>query len=283
MIIIALAVILVLCSGVTHAVWNLYTKSSSNKNVFLWLIHVLGIVLFLPFLIHDIWQGVPLQGYLFMAMTFLFQMSYAFFLPKAYERADMSQAYPIMRGIAALLVPILGVWLFGERLTLIGWLGVAAIVIGLFAIGGLWRLPWRSFFTSYWPILGVGASITCYTLTDKMLLQHISPLSLIALSNVGFSLMLLRSALASREIAAAWKRQWGKIVIGTFLAPGSYILFLFAMTLGPVSQLAPIREISTVVGTLFGIWLLKEADGIRRVSFAGLITAGIIAIGIWGT
>lgn len=279
----ALAIGLVLCSGFAHAVWNLFTKSSRNKTVFLWLIHLCGSIVFLPFLIIDIGKGISLAGYCFMAATLLFQMLYAYLLPLAYQRADMSQAYPIMRGIAALLVPLLGVWIYQEQLTLIGWLGVAAIVAGLFAIGGVRRMEWRAFLFAYVPIIGVGAAITGYTLIDKTLLNHISPLSLIEVSNLGFLIMLARGAVASRQIKAEWSYQWKKIVVGTFLAPGSYLLFLFALKLGPISQLAPIREISTVIGTLLGIWLLKESNGSRRIIFACVITAGIISIGIWGT
>jgi hypothetical protein len=34
---VAIAILLVLCSGFLHALWNLYAKKSSNTYVFLWL------------------------------------------------------------------------------------------------------------------------------------------------------------------------------------------------------------------------------------------------------
>ncbi|NGP45174.1 EamA family transporter [Bacillaceae bacterium SIJ1] len=277
----SMAVSLVLVSGIMHAVWNMYTKSSRNKNMFLLLTHFFGFFIFLPFFIHDIQEGIPLAGYGLMMLSCLFQMGYAFFLPRAYQRADMSQAYPVMRGLAALFVPVLGVALFGEHLSFIGWLGVSAVVVGLFAIGGIWNMP-KGRIVTYWPLLGVGLSITGYTLTDKMLLNYISPLSLLELANIGFIIMLGRNVSVLKDAKSEWKENWRKIILGTVLTPGSYLLFLFAMKLGPVSQLAPIREISTVVGSILGVWLLKEAEGLRRVAYSALITAGIIAIGVWG-
>ncbi|MCR2805903.1 EamA family transporter [Paenibacillus soyae] len=281
----AVALTLVLGSGIAHAVWNLFTKSSRDKKVFLWLINFGGFIVFLPFLIYEMAQGIPLAGYGLMAVTLGFQIMYAYLLPIAYQRAEMSQAYPVMRGIAALLVPLLGVWLFGESLTTIGWLGVAAIVAGLFAIGarGNRQLNRGQMLHAFLPILGVGAAITGYTLNDKLLLSYISPLALIEVCNIGFVIILARSAWKPKAIRTEWDGSWKQIVIGSVLSPGSYLLFLFAMDVGPVSQLAPIREISTVIGTLLGIWLLKEAGGAGRVLYAGIITAGIIAIGAWGT
>lgn len=280
--IVVLAFMLVLGSGLAHAIWNLFVKSSRNKNVFLWLIHLCGCAAFLPFLLIDIGKGIPPAGYGFMAITLACQLGYAYLLPIAYERSDMSSAYPVMRGVAAMLVPVIGVWMYGERLSAAGWFGVSAIVFGLFAIGRAQTAGNGTFLHAFGPTLGVGALITCYTLNDKTLLNYISPLSLIEVTNFGFILMLTRTALVSGVVRSEWKTQWPRILVGTVLSPGSYLLFLFAVKLGPLSHLAPIREVSTVFGTLLGVWLLRESGGKRRVFFAGVITFGIVTVGLWG-
>ena len=46
-----IAVLLVLGSGFLHSVWNLYTKKSVNKNVFLWFCQLVAIIVFLPWTI----------------------------------------------------------------------------------------------------------------------------------------------------------------------------------------------------------------------------------------
>jgi uncharacterized membrane protein len=51
-----------------------------------------------------------------------------------------------------------------------------------------------------------------------------------------------------------------------------------ALEIMPVSQLAPMREIGTVFGTILGIFLLKEPQGLSRISAAVLITLGIILL-----
>jgi drug/metabolite transporter (DMT)-like permease len=52
------------------------------------------------------------------------------------------------------------------------------------------------------------------------------------------------------------------------------------MTLAPVSVVAPARELSMMVGVLFGWWLLKEPDIGRRLLGAALIAAGVAAVSL---
>ena len=52
-----------------------------------------------------------------------------------YKAADMSFAYPVMRGSAPLLVGLAGVPLFGEYLSLTAWLAILIISGGIFSMG----------------------------------------------------------------------------------------------------------------------------------------------------
>ncbi|MCQ6563365.1 hypothetical protein [Paenibacillus mendelii] len=45
---------------------------------------------------------------------------------------------------------------------------------------------------------------------------------------------------------------------------------------------APIREIGTVFGTLLGVFLLKERQGLRRIAMSTIITFGIISVAFSG-
>jgi multidrug transporter EmrE-like cation transporter len=52
-------------------------------------------------------------------------------LAKAYSVADLSQAYPIMRGTGPLVVPLFAVLFLGERVSAVGWVGIAVILTGI--------------------------------------------------------------------------------------------------------------------------------------------------------
>ncbi|MFB9328362.1 EamA family transporter [Paenibacillus aurantiacus] len=279
------AILLVLSSGLAHAVWNLFTKRSHNKQVFLWLIHITSAIMLLPlFLIELTRASIPTEGWLFIGLSALFQIGYGLLLPQTYRFGDMSQMYPIMRGTGALFVPILSVWIYRESLSFAGWLGVCCIVAGLFAISGVTqrRNAANSDYRKLLLALAVGCCITGYVMTDKMVLNWISPVSLIELSNLAYVLALLPAVLKSRGIRREWTANRSTILLGTIFSPGSYLLFLLAMTLAPLSHLAPIREIGTVFGTLFGIYWLKEKAGRSRILMSAVITAGILVIGVWG-
>jgi drug/metabolite transporter (DMT)-like permease len=64
----------------------------------------------------------------------------------------------------------------------------------------------------------------------------------------------------------------------------SYLIaILLVLSLAPVVQLAPMREIGTVFGTLLGIFILNEKHGKSRIIASVIITAGVILLGFSGT
>lgn len=131
--------------------------------------------------------------------------------------------------------------------------------------------------------LCVGLCTTCYVFVDKLNLQHISPLALLEVTNIGFVIGLTPAVLASRKMI--WEElrvNKSTIILGSILNPGSYLLFLFAMQQAPMAHISPIREIGTVFATFLGIMLLKEQQGFKRISCSIVIFCGILLIGIWG-
>lgn len=279
----SLAVALVICSGIIHSIWNLFTKRSINKVVFLWYAHIVAIVVFSPFAINEGKNFTfTMEACVLILGSMLFHGLYIFLLAQAYSVGDLSHVYPIMRGTAPLLVPILGVSLLNESLTVQGWIGVAVVVAGILTLSSGRGAVRQSRIKPTLLALSVGVSITCYTLVDKAALGYVPPMLLNGFGNVGNMLALLWFAVKSKEIVNEWKinRKW--IVLGGVLAPGGYILFLFAMIHLPASQLAPMREIGTVFATFLGIWVLKEQQGTRRLLSAVIITAGVVILGIWG-
>ena len=64
------------------------------------------------------------------------------------------------------------------------------------------------------------------------------------------------------------------------LSPGAYMMVLAALTLAPVSYVAPVREVSILIGAFMGARLLGEAHAGRRLLGAGAIVAGVFAIAL---
>ncbi|PYI53416.1 DMT family transporter [Paenibacillus flagellatus] len=279
-----IAIVLVLGSGFLHSIWNLYTKKSLNKNVFLWFCQLVAIILYLPWTIFE-WDSSQLAGtgLLVVAASMILHGLYVILLAATYTVGDLSQVYPIMRGTSPLLVPLLGVTLLGEQLTAGGWCGVISIVLGIALVSNI-KFKRNEPSSSKAPLLAlaVGTCIAGYIVVDKVALNYVSAVVLNEATNIGNLLALSWATFTSGGIRNELKANWKIMLLGGIIAPGGYLLFLFALSFAPVAQLAPMREIGTVFGTVMGIFILREKQGTRRILTSFLITVGVIILGIWG-
>jgi drug/metabolite transporter (DMT)-like permease len=281
-----LSVLLVLASGITHAVWNLLTKHSENKQLFLWVIFVPSTVLLLPMFLEEVSRpDVSVQGYLLLLLSMLIQGAYANFLAKSLTHGDMSQVYPMMRGISTFLLPLISVIFLKETLSIWGWIGLLCIAAGFTVTSGIsfgnrrQTIPPKVILYT----VGVGLSTMSYVLVDKINLLHFSPVVLLVASNLGFMLGLMPHIKFTKvDWRGLFKKNGVLLAVGSVLSPGSYLLFLLAMNLSPLTYVAPLREIGTVFGTIAGIYLLKEKKDIVRIISAAVIFIGIVLIGILG-
>lgn len=283
-----LPLVLVLASGMAHAVWSMFTKRSLNKSIFLWSIMMIPTVLLLPVLVVELSrESLPVSAYALLIVSMALQALYSWLLSQTYELGDLSQIYPIMRGTSTLLVPLIGVAFLGERLSGFGWLGIACMIVGFIVLSGVGsrKAQAGSGMKGAKPVLMalcVGLCTTSYVFVDKLNLQHISPLALLEVTNIGFVAGLTPALLASGGLRQEWKVNRSTILLGALLNPGSYLLFLFALEQAPMARLGPLREVGTVFAAFLGIWLLKEQQGMKRILCSIVIFGGILLIGVWG-
>jgi drug/metabolite transporter (DMT)-like permease len=187
-----LAILLVLSSGFLHSVWNLYTKRSINKQVFLWFCQLAAIIIFLPWTIIE-WDNAPITstgGWIIVASMLLHGL-YIYLLAAAYSIGDLSQMYPIMRGTSPLLVPLLGITLLNEKLSAVGWIGVLSILIGIVLLSNInFKRSESSSLRGPLLALAVGICIASYIVVDKVALNYVSAVVLNEATNIGNLLTL---------------------------------------------------------------------------------------------
>lgn len=282
-----LSILLVICSGLAHAVWNLLAKSSEDKAVFLWGIYMPSTVVLLPVFIGEAARSVfTKQDIGMLLLSLLLQGFYSFMLSWTYKKGDLSQVYPIMRGTSTLLIPLVGVLFLGERLPFWGWCGIACMIAGFLTMGGRFGQKaeggQQGGNKPVWLALSVGLIITCYTLADKWNLQILSPLALLEVTNIGFVLGLTPSVMKHANLRSALFTRWHTLMPGWVLSPGSYLLFLFAVQHVQVASIAPLREIGIVFGTILGLTVLKENFPVRRLLASGAVLTGIGLIASFG-
>jgi uncharacterized membrane protein len=211
----------------------------------------------------------------------IFHGLYFLLLAKLYTASDLSQSYPIIRGSSLLIIPLFGILFLNETISLLGWVGIAIIIAGIFSISEIKtsRLNNKVLALS----LCVGLAIAMYLIIDKLALQYTDPMTLNFIGTVGNLIALFPIIYYNKfkTFKKEWTLNYKAILIGAALAPVSYMLFLWAVDKAPISVLAPIREIGTVFGAMIGIFFLKEPNGKNRIISSIFITLGMVILGLF--
>jgi drug/metabolite transporter (DMT)-like permease len=253
-------------------------KSSSDKLLDTALVCLCGSAAMVPILFFI--QPPAPESWPYLAGSLVLHIGYFFAIAGAYKAGDLSHGYPIMRGIAPLIVAFCVFALFGEVLRPAMWLGVGLICAGVLSLG-LAGFDWRhSKAATGWALFNAGI-IAGYTLVDAAGVRVSgSPLGYVAwmffLDCIPFGLIVLamrRGALV-RYVAANWTRG----LVGGACSAGAYGIAVWAMARAPVAAVAALRECSVVFAALIGTWLLKEGHMRQRVIGAATVAAGIAAL-----
>ena len=284
------AVILVVVSAFLHATWNLLAKNSRDGPLFFWQALVASVLIFLgPFLVLVKQNPIPADGWVWIAVTGLLHTAYFSTLATAYVRADLSLAYPIARGLGPIIVLIVSASFLVESITPVGIAGVFAVALGIYTIT-VRRMTLASWLAPLTTLIrpegryaaATGVFIAAYTLVDKQGVQLVHPLVYVylmfLLSAVGVTALLLthqRNWKAATEL-----RTWRKAIAVAVLSISAYSLVLFALRLAPAAYVAAARELSIVIGTGLGVFVLGEKGGATRLVGATSIAIGVALISI---
>lgn len=292
----AFAVVIVLAAAVCHAAWNVIAHGVSRIGMpFLWWGAVSSTV---------IWAGViPFTGGIGtgdlsglatgVIVSAVLHFVYMLVLQRGYASGRLSTVYATARGTGPTISVVIAVLVLGERPSIIALIGVAAIVLGVVAIGFVDRGsdtdPSAVVVTGARSridpalVFGLltGVAIAAYTIWDAHAIRAwgLSPVAFM----VGCTLveiLLFSAALGRRasELGGVLRAHWPRILAFGALSPLSYILVLVAITLAPVALVAPMREVSVILVSLFGALVLREGRPVRRIAAALVVVVGVVLL-----
>ena len=125
-------VLAVLAAALMHASWNALIRGAPDKGLYTVLLHVCSAVLAAALLP---WVGLPDGASApFILTSALLHTGYILLLMRTYEGGQLAVSYLLMRGLAPLLVCLVSAPVLGEPLALGTWIGVAAILSGVWCI-----------------------------------------------------------------------------------------------------------------------------------------------------
>jgi drug/metabolite transporter (DMT)-like permease len=282
-----LALSLVLAAAALHATWNLFAKRASGGLPFVCLVGLVNVLLYAPFVLaYWIWRHpvVPETAILWIVGSGFLKTGYALFLQRSYRTGEFSLIYPLARGTAPVLSIIAAVFLLGERPGPAATCGALIIVASIFLLAGgsaLLRQDARHRRIAVGYGLMTGAFIAAYTIWDRHGVASLAIAPLLYDAGTTVTGVVLLAPFAARrwpEVAREWREHKLEATAVAGLSSISYILVLTALAVTPVSYIAPVREVSIVIGAFIGVRKLKEADGRRRILAATAIAIGIIII-----
>ena len=248
------AALMMIASGATHAVVNAILKSGKDKMSSRALIDGFSALLMLP---AAFFLPLPHGAWGWLAGSWATHLVYLVCLIKAFERADMSVAYPISRGVAPVLAAVVSVGLFSEPITALVAAGIGIVSCGVMAVG-LGRhvdrrgLGWAA---------ATGVTIALYTVIDAQGVRAApSALSYIVwvYLSLGGGIGLLFALWRGPRFLLSAREEWKPGLIAGALSIVTYGLALWAYRLGDTPRLAALRETSILFGVAIAVIFLRE-------------------------
>jgi drug/metabolite transporter (DMT)-like permease len=195
--------------------------------------------------------------------------------------------YPIARGTGPIFSVASAMLLLGEQPSLGGGIGVVAVLSGVFiSAGGTSFLKHRNANTRragvFWGLL-TGLHIASYTIIDGWAIKNLgmSPVLFYAVGLAARTILLTPFVVPLRaDLGPQWRAHRGAILVVGLLSPLAYTLVLLAVQIAPLSYVAPVREVSMLIGTVIGARLLGEKLLFTQVIGAGLMLSGVVFVAL---
>lgn len=286
---------LVAASAVLHVSWNVRLKTAGDPLHAATIGQLAAALVIVPLGAAAWWIGgagaLPAEGIALGVVSGVVEAVYFILLSAAYRRGDLSVVYPIARGMAPLVAVAIGVVILGERLGAAGTAGVVALLAGF-----LWhQRPWRVVAavshrragdTAIAFAVATGLSIATYSAIDRVGSRLIDPIPYAAIlwlvcsaCLVGWTALVGDGGLRAIERAGV-----GSAATGGWLSLVAYVAILFALSVSPLTAVAPLRESSIVLASAWGAIRLGEAsdrgEAARRIAASGLIVLGAVLLAL---
>ncbi|MDH3636299.1 MAG: EamA family transporter [Gammaproteobacteria bacterium] len=270
---------LVLLAALLHAGWNAMAKSGGTPQYSIASYRLVNAVWCLPLLFLF---PLPLAASwpMLLAST-LIHTAYYYTLSKSYGSGDLSQVYPLFRGLAPVLVVLGAALLASEYLPMGAMLGIGLVSAGLISIafsgGVLGKIPGPAL---RWG-LATSVLIAAYTVADGMGVRAAgNPFSyilwLFVFEPIPIGLWLLATD------RSGWfgymRAKPGKITAGALAAATAYAMVIYAMSVAPMAMVSSLRETSVIFAALIGTLMFREPFGRQRIIAAALVCLGVVLI-----
>jgi drug/metabolite transporter (DMT)-like permease len=265
---------LALAAAFVHALWNVLLARSRDPQAATAIALVTAEVVFAV----PAWAAWRLEAAVwpYLVASGLLQLLYFALLVTAYRAAPLSVVYPVSRGVAPVLVLVLGIVVLGHSTSAGQVAGVLLVGTGILLVRGLRPSVGRGVAFG----LAIACVIAAYTLVDKRGVSHAGAVPYLELSMVGPALAYAAFVLRVRGRRALRSELRPPTFVAGVATFGAYCLVLLALQRAAAAPVAAVRETSVVITALLAGRYLAEPVGLARVGGAALVAAGIALVSL---
>lgn len=271
--------LVVLLAALLHAAWNFLVKGTEDKYLSMSCV-VLGHV---PFAAAGLlWAPLPeIEAVPYIVCGAALHVGYQLFLLYAYRLGDLTQVYPLARGVAPLLVAAVSMLFFAARPGRLELLAITVIGVGIMSLA-LVRCEERLGNPHAATLaLITGGFIAAYSLVDGLgaraagtSLGFYGWLSIVN----GLIFALIMEFLRPGMVARVAGRHRRLALIGGGASFCAYALVTWAFTVAPIPLVTALRETSIVFALLLGILILKERLNIQKALATAATLLGVLLL-----
>jgi drug/metabolite transporter (DMT)-like permease len=269
------AFLLALGAAFVHALWNLLLARARDPEAAGAVALLVAVVVFAPVAVLR-WE-IEAEAWPYVAASSLLELVYFALLGAAYRRAEVSVVYPLARGLAPVLVLVVGVLALGADSSAAQAAGVVLVGLGVLLVRGL-RRPAAASGVLFG--LAIACSIAAYTLVDDEGIRFANAVTYLELTLVVPAIGYAAGIVAVKGRSALRAELGPASVVAGIGMWVAYGLVLAALARAEAAPVAAVRETSVVIATVGAALVLQERVGPARVAGAVLVAAGVALLGL---
>ncbi len=263
--------LMVIGAALLHAIWNALVKGGGDKTLSIAAV-VVGQAIFallvMPFVPIPDWQCWP-----WFVASIVLHIGYQFFLGNAYRTGDLTQVYPIARGVAPLIVATVSIAFLGVVLGTLELVAIGVIAAGIMSLSLVRQRDGVRNRGAAVLALVTGCFIAGYSLVDGTGAR-------IAETGVGFyawssfanTIFYILIGVKVRPNLLQDLRGMGKVIlIGGGASFVAYAMVVNAFMHAPIALVTALRETSIIFALLIGVGFLGERLDLPKV-FSTMLT-----------
>jgi len=232
---------------------------------------VIGIFLF----------GLPdYAGKEFIFSSIILHFLYPIFLLNAYKFGDLSEIYPVARGLSPLIIIIVSFMFFREEISIYETIGILIISFSLMIYGLKSFFEHKSNFKGFGLAVITGFLIASYSIVDgygaRVTQNPIGFYSFVTIMS-GIFFYFYASLKDKNIIKRVFLSEKKSFFIGGTASYLAYVIVVWACLYLPIAVVSSLRETSILFAVLLGLFFLKEKINlIKLILILGLLCGIII-------